>query len=94
MGVTKEQLEFQNDYELYQMKGMDAYIGIGCSDNASELSDVPSDNISLQSSILRPVLRERVDNSKWVILRYPNGDVYKRQYLIWLKSYFVCSNDN
>jgi len=75
MGVSKEQLEFQNDYELYQMKGMDAYIGIGCTDNASELSDVPSDNISLQSSVLRPVLRERVDNSKWVILRYPNGSM-------------------
>lgn len=74
-GVTKEQLEFQNDFELYQMKGMDAYIGIGCNDNSFELSDVPSEKISLNSSVLRPVLRERVDNSKWVILRYPNGSL-------------------
>lgn len=73
LGCTKEQLEFQNEVELYEMKKMDAYIGIGCSDNQSELSDVPSEKITMQSSVLRPVLRERVDNSKWVILRYPNG---------------------
>lgn len=75
MGVTEEQLKAQCDFELYQMKMMDAYIAIGCTENTSEFSDVPSDSLSLQSRILDPVLRERVDNSRWVILRYPNGSM-------------------
>ena len=75
LGVSEDQLEAQNDFELYQMKQMDAYIAIGCSDNTSEFSDVPPENLALQSRMLDPVLRQRVDHSKWVILRYPNGSM-------------------
>ena len=74
-GVTEKQLEAQNDFELYQMKQMDAYIAVGCSDNTSEFSDVPAEKLAMQSRILDPVLRQRVDHSKWVILRYPNGSM-------------------
>ena len=59
-------------YQLDQMKDMDAYIGIRGSENTSELSDVPGDKMELAGKILDPVLRERVDNTKWVVLRYPN----------------------
>ncbi len=41
MECSEEQLEFMLDYELYQMKGMDAYIAVRASDNTSELSDCP-----------------------------------------------------
>ncbi len=75
LGCTKEQLDFLNKCELERMKEMDAYIGIGCSDNSSEFSDIPSENINLYNQALRPTLRQRVDHSKWVILRYPNGSM-------------------
>lgn len=72
LGCTEEQLEFMKDYQMYQMKGMDAYIAVRASDNASELSDVPAEKINLYNRILRPVLDERVNNTKWSIMRYPN----------------------
>lgn len=72
MHCTAEQLEYMRDYELERMKGMDAYIAVRASDNSSELSDVPAEKLNLYSKILRPVLDERVNNTKWVIMRYPN----------------------
>lgn len=75
MGCTQEQLEIQCRYQLAQMKEMDAYIAIRGYDNASELSDVPSDKMVLWKKMLDPVLRYRVDCTKWVVLRYPNGSM-------------------
>ena len=37
LGCNEEQLEFMNEYLLHQMKGMQAYIGIRASDNASNM---------------------------------------------------------
>lgn len=69
-----EQLQKMAKYELVRMKEMDAYIGIRSGENISELSDVPADNMSMYfAHFLDPVhFQERVSNTKWVILRYPN----------------------
>ncbi len=75
LACNEEQLEFMNEYLLHQMKGMQAFIGIRASDNASEHADVPSAQQNLFSKMLRPVLRQRVDHSKWVVLRYPNNSM-------------------
>ncbi len=72
LGARKDQLEFMNEYLLHQMKEMNAYIAIRSNSNTSELSDVPSEQLNLYSRELKPVLDQRVDHSKWVILRYPN----------------------
>ncbi len=72
LGATEEQLKYQNEIDMMQMKGMDAYIAVRGSDNTSELSDVPSENLSLESRMSETVLTERVNNTKWVVLRYPN----------------------
>lgn len=72
LGCTEEQLSFDSDVEMMRMKGMDAFIGIGASDNASETSDVPADQMTLYQAGIRAVMNERVDNTKWVVLRYPN----------------------
>ncbi len=73
LGCNEEQLEFMNNYLLHQMKGMQAYIGVRATDNASEHADVSSAQQNLYSRVLRPVLRHRVDQTKWVVLRYPNN---------------------
>jgi len=72
LNCEQSQLEFQRDYELMQMKGMQAFIAVRAYGNVSELADVPADKMTLYNKTLRPVLDYRVDNTKWVILRYPN----------------------
>lgn len=72
LGADEKQLEFLNDYQLYQMQGMDAYIAVRGNDNVSELSDVPPEKLNLYYKLTRPTLDYRVNQTKWVILRYPN----------------------
>lgn len=73
MGACEEQLEIQNKHSLNQMMDMDAYIAIRGNDNTAELSDVPSEKMTMWSRVLDPTLRYRVDHTKWVVLRYPNN---------------------
>lgn len=72
LGCESSQLEFMCEYQLQQMKGMDAYISVKGGNNAAELADVPSDKMNLYNKILNPVLDYRVSKTKWVILRFPN----------------------
>ncbi len=72
LGADEEQMEFLNDYQLSQMKGMDAYIAIRAGANSSELADVPSDQLNMYYRLTQPTLDYRVNKTKWVILRYPN----------------------
>jgi len=65
------QLNFQARHELARMKQMDAYIAIRGSDNITELSDVPTDRMKLIARKMRPVQDERVQKTKWVVLRWP-----------------------
>ncbi len=71
--ANEDMLKIQNDCELYMMKQMDAYIAISASDNTYELSDVPTEKLSLYSKIMEPAFNQRVSFTKWVILRYPNA---------------------
>lgn len=70
---NEEQLRIMTNLSLLEMKQMDCYIGIRCNDNATELSDIPSDKMEMYNKIYNlPVhSEERVNNTKWVILRYP-----------------------
>ena len=72
-----EQLQHMAKYELERMKDMDAYIGIRGGDNSTELSDVADEKMKLYSQyFMNPVhMAERVNNTKWVILRYPNNSM-------------------
>ena len=72
LGATEEQMDFLNEYQLMQMKGMNCYIAIRAGSNTSELSDVPSDKLNMYYRKTQPVLDYRVNETKWVVLRYPN----------------------
>lgn len=75
-GANKEMLNLMREQELAQMKSMDAYIAVRASENISNLVDIPSEQMSKYEIEYRDdVLNERVDNTKWVILRYPNGSM-------------------
>lgn len=74
-GCNEAQIRLMADFELARMKEMDAYIGIRYADNSNELGDVPEDKMKLYSTLFnKPVHSEqRVEHTKWVILRYPNS---------------------
>lgn len=74
-GNSEEQLSLKAQLEMAQMKQMDAYIGIRASDNIAELADVPQDKLQLNTAMSNDVLNERVNNTKWVVLRYPNNSM-------------------
>lgn len=71
MQANEAQLKNQMIVDMTQMQQMDCYIAVRGGDNITELSDVPSDKINLYNSLYRAVLDERVNNTKWVIMRYP-----------------------
>lgn len=74
LGASQEQLRDMASWELDRMKKMEAYIGIRSGSNVNELSDVPDEKMKLYSKFFsKPVhSEERVNNTNWVILRYPN----------------------
>ncbi len=69
-----EQIQQMAGYELARMKDMDAYIGFRAGENITELADVPAENMSVYYEHFQKVVHtlERVPNTKWVVLRYPN----------------------
>jgi aminopeptidase len=77
LGADEEMLKTLAIVELNRMKMMDAYIAIRGAENATELSDVPSEKMALyMEHFVHPVhIQERVNKTKWVVLRYPNNSM-------------------
>lgn len=75
--ASKEQIQTYAKYDLQRMQDMDSYIGIRSSTNISELNGIPNEKMELYNKyyILPVHLLERVKNTKWCILRYPNASM-------------------
>ena len=69
--IDARALDLTAAHELARMKKMDAYIAIRGSNNISELADVPIDKMKLVAKKLRPLQDQRVQKTKWVVLRWP-----------------------
>lgn len=71
--ITENIAKLKTKYMLPVMKDMDAYISIAGQDNLYDSSDIPIDKINIISKFYStPVhIQERVNNTKWVILRWP-----------------------
>jgi aminopeptidase len=69
--ATDRQLNLIASHELARMKKMDAYIAVRGSNNITELSDVPTDQMKLIAKKMRPVQDQRIQKTKWVVLRWP-----------------------
>jgi aminopeptidase len=67
----ERQLNLVVQHELARMKKMDAYIALRGSNNITELSDVPAEKMKLLARKMRPVQDQRVQKTKWVVLRWP-----------------------
>lgn len=77
LNCSKEQIQLYSKHDFDRMHDMDAYIGIRASDNSAELNGISKEKIELYNQYyMLPVhLRERVKNTKWCILRYPNASM-------------------
>lgn len=69
--ASDRQLNVAAQHELTRMKKMDAYIALRGSNNITELSDVPVEQMQLVAKKMRPVQDQRVKKTKWVVLRWP-----------------------
>jgi aminopeptidase len=69
--ASDRQLSLTASHELARMKKMDAYIALRGSNNITELSDVPVEQMKLVAKKMRPVQDQRVKKTKWVVLRWP-----------------------
>ncbi|WP_166238716.1 aminopeptidase [Paenibacillus turpanensis] len=76
MKAGEEQYKKQAEFDLYRMKQMDAYVAVRSGDNVSELSDVPEKQMqAFLSFAQRPVYDERINNTKWCVMRYPSPNM-------------------
>lgn len=74
---SEEQIKLYSKHDTQRMKDMDAYIGIRANPNTAELNGISKQKIELYNKYYTvPVhFEERVKNTKWCILRYPNNSM-------------------
>ncbi len=77
LNCSEEQIKMYAKHDLERMKDMNAYIGIRASNNTAELSEISKEKMELYNKYYTlPVhLEERVKNTRWCILRYPNSSM-------------------
>ncbi len=73
LGAEAGQYELIAEVELARMRKMSAYIALRGSDNIFEAADVPSERVQLVSRLMKPVIDQRVNKTKWVVLRWPTS---------------------
>jgi aminopeptidase len=73
LGAEEAQFNAAVEIELARMKQMNAYIALRGSENIFEAADVPSARVQLVSRIMKPVIDQRVNKTKWVVLRWPTS---------------------
>lgn len=76
-GATEEQIKLYAKHDLNRMRDMEAYIGIRATKNNAELAGISGEVMNMYNKYyMVPVhLEERVKNTKWCILRYPNSSM-------------------
>jgi aminopeptidase len=74
MNCSTEEIAVKAKIDAAEMAQMDCYLGVRGADNAAELSDVPSEKMSLYDTYYTTPVHHniRVKNTRWVVLRYPN----------------------
>jgi len=73
--ATEKQQDLIAENSLELMKKTDCYIAVRGSHNITENSDVPAAQMQLVQSKMRPFMNERVNNTRWCVLRWPNGSM-------------------
>lgn len=69
--ADSEQLTFFPQHKMDFMKKVDVYIGISAAENSMEMATANQESIISYDKVMRPILNERVKNTRWVVCRYP-----------------------
>lgn len=70
--ATDEQMSIWARRDLEFMKEMQCYIAVRGGLNITEMSDVPDERMKTYQQHHKAVLDHRVNNTKWVVLRWPS----------------------
>jgi aminopeptidase len=81
MSQDAEMVELGAKIELERMQAMDAYIAVRGAENIFETSDVPPENSQFAARINRPVLDQRINKTRWVVLRWPSPSMAQQAHL-------------
>ena len=75
MGYNETQLKIRAEADALLMSKMDCFIGFSGVLNSTELSDVPSERMSLYAKYYNEEVhgKIRVPKTRWVVLRYPTA---------------------
>ncbi|MFC7370956.1 aminopeptidase [Fictibacillus iocasae] len=71
-GASEERLETVKKWGMQEYQDIQASIRIAGAYNSRESANVPSEKQQLAGKIMRPVLNQLIDHTKWVLLNYPN----------------------
>ncbi|MNI32847.1 Aminopeptidase PepS [compost metagenome] len=73
---SEKQFTQWSEFELARMRAMDAYVAVRSGDNITESSDVPKEQMKQYLQYFqRPIFNERINNTKWCVMRYPNASM-------------------
>ncbi len=81
--ATEDQMKFWGDAERQVMEGVQCYVGLRGSLNATEFADVPQDRMDIYlAHMWHPVhTKVRVPRTKWVVLRWPTPSMAQQAQL-------------
>ena len=76
---SKERMEILREKDLAFIKQMDCFIAIRGSENDTEHSDIPKEMKRISEEHYGDdVMNERINNTKWVVLRWPTPSMAQR----------------
>ena len=73
--ASEEQYDVLAKNNLDLMKETDCYIAVRGANNITETSDVPAEKMKMVQAKLRPLQNERVNNTRWCVLRWPTSSM-------------------
>jgi len=69
--ASKAQLDYFPKLDMQELKYMDCYVHIASPTNTRGLTNVSSEKISQRMRVVRPISNYRVENTRWVVTRFP-----------------------
>lgn len=75
-GMTEKTAKLNTKFAMEQTKKADAYIAVRGAHNTAEMADVSAERLKIFSSNGgHDVLMQRVNHTRWVVLRYPSSSM-------------------
>ncbi len=77
-GLSREQAELENKWDLQTFKDIDCVIHIAAEENDAEFSEIPADKFQLYGEATKEASDYVVDKTRWVLLNYPTSSLAQK----------------